>query len=152
MKERVFKLVFEKNSYELNMDYDKFTQSELEIIANVLPDNYFEWNSESGNYTIIMIVGDHPLLRYTNILKNNNVKFKLVNLTNEILENGINLSEDLIPHINIINSTKWTKFKQKIVQWTLSNLTVDIVLDRINRIGSYDKLSKLEKKFLEDLK
>lgn len=150
--EKVFKVVFDKNSYELNIDYDNFTESEREIISNILPDNYFEWNSKEGNYTIIMILNDHNITKYISILKRNNIKFKLINLSNDILENGIDLSKELVPHINIINSTKWSKFKSKIIQWNLEHLDIDIILDRINKVGSVDKLTQIEKQFLDNYK
>jgi hypothetical protein len=152
MKEKVYKVVFDKNSYELNIDYDKFTESEKEIISNILPNNYFEWNSKEDNYTIIMILNDHNITKYISILKRNNIKFKLINLSNDILENGIDLSKELVPHINIINSTKWSKFKSKIIQWNLEHLDIDIILDRINKVGSIDKLTQIEKQFLDNYK
>ena len=152
MKEKVYKVVFDKNSYELNIYYDKFTESEKEIISNILPNNYFEWNSKEDNYTIIMILNDHNITKYISILKRNNIKFKLINLSNDILENGIDLSKELVPHINIINSTKWSKFKSKIIQWNLEHLDIDIILDRINKVGSIDKLTQIEKQFLDNYK
>ena len=152
MKEKVYKVVFDKNSYELNIDYDKFTESEKEIISNILPNNYFEWNSKEDNYTIIMILNDHNITKYISILKRNNIKFKLINLSNDILENGIDLSKELVPHINIINSAKWSKFKSKIIQWNLEHLDIDIILDRINKVGSIDKLTQIEKQFLDNYK
>ena len=99
-----------------------------------------------------MILNDHNITKYISILKRNNIKFKLINLSNDILENGIDLSKELVPHINIINSTKWSKFKSKIIQWNLEHLDIDIILDRINKVGSIDKLTQIEKQFLDNYK
>ena len=64
----------------------------------------------------------------------------------------IDVDQELIPHINIINSTKWSKFKSKIIQWNLEHLDIDIILDRINKVGSVDKLTQIEKQFLDNYK
>jgi len=151
MNEKFFKLYFTKDSYSLNDEYDRLSDYEKEIISDILPDYFFEFNNIDGGYTLYMIIRPIELNRYLKILDNNLINYSVLDISEEIL-NGLDLENKLKSYINIINSTKWIKFKSKITQWCLENLDIDIILDRINIVGSVDKLSQIEKKFLENYK
>lgn len=151
MREKFFKVYFTKDSYSLNEEYDRLSDYEKEIISTILPDYYFEFNNINGGYTLYLIIPPNDLDKYLKILENNLINYSVVDISEDIL-NGLDLENKLKSYINIINSTKWIKFKSKITQWCLENLDIDIILDRINIVGSVDKLSQIEKKFLENYK
>ena len=81
----------------------------------------------------------------------NLIFFEVKPLSTDLL-NGYDLDTALIKYVNPLNSFRYTTFKKKIDEWILSNLDIDKVLDRINEVGSIDKLTKLEKNFLENYK
>ena len=59
--------------------------------------------------------------------------------------------KELKKHVNGLNRFRWNNFNKKITEWILSNLDIDIVLDRISNVG-IEGLNKIEKKFLDNYK
>ena len=44
----VYKIQFTKNSYDLNVEYDKLSEHEKESISAMLPESYFEFNNDNS--------------------------------------------------------------------------------------------------------
>jgi hypothetical protein len=147
---QVFKITFSQNSYELNNEYLKLSEHEKEAIANILPDAYFEFNNDSENYILYLIITTLNLDRYLKILNNNSIQFKSENISHSLL-NGLDIDLELKEYINTLNNYRFNLFKKKIENWIVSNLEIDIILDRINQVG-IDNLNNIEKKFLENYK
>jgi hypothetical protein len=148
---KVFQITFKENSYGLNNEYEKLSEHEKETIANILPDGYFEFNNDDDKYVLYLVITELEFKRYLQILMDNLIFFE-VNLLSTDLLNGYDLDSDLSKYVNPLNSFRYNTFKKKIDEWILSNLDIDKVLDRINEVGSIDKLTKLEKNFLENYK
>jgi len=151
MREKIFKVYFTKDSYSLNEEYDRLSDYEKEIISTILPDYYFEFNNINGGYTLYLIISPNDLDKYLKILENNLINYSVVDISDDIL-NGLDLQNKLKKYINIINNIRWSKFQKVIDSWIFSNLDIDLILDRINKVGSVKNLSKIEKKFLENYK
>ena len=147
---RVYKLIFSKNSYELNSDYESLTEHEKEIIANILPSGYFEFNDYNEHYNLYLIINLPNIKRYCNILNNNNIKYTMNDISEDLL-NGYDIHKNLSPYINNINQIRFKSFNNKINKWITSNLEIDIILDRINQVG-IENLTTIEKKYLENYK
>jgi hypothetical protein len=151
IREKIFKVYFTKDSYSLNEEYDRLSDYEKEIISTILPDYYFEFNNINGGYTLYLIISPNDLDKYLKILENNLINYSVVDISDDIL-NGLDLQNKLKKYINIINNIRWSKFQKVIDSWIFSNLDIDLILDRINKVGSVKNLSKIEKKFLENYK
>lgn len=151
MREKFFKVYFTKDSYSLNEEYDRLSDYEKEIISTILPDYYFEFNNINGGYTLYLIIPPNDLDKYLKILENNLINYSVVDISEDIL-NGLDLHNKLKKYINIINNIRWGKFQKIIDSWIFSNLDIDLILDRINKVGSVNNLSKIEKKFLDNYK
>ena len=67
----VYKIKFTKNSYELNVEYDKLSEHEKEAISSMLPESYFEFNNDCEHYVIYIMLKPLDAKRYTKILEDN---------------------------------------------------------------------------------
>ena len=146
----VYKIKFAKNSYDLNVEYDKLSEHEKEAISSMLPESYFEFNNDCEHYVIYIMLKPVDAKKYTKILDNNLINHIIVNISNELL-NGLDFEKELNPFVNSLNRFRWNNFNKKISEWILINLDIDNVLDRIGNVG-IDGLNKIEKKFLDNYK
>lgn len=146
----VYRIKFTKNSYDLNVEYDKLSEHEKEAISSMLPESYFEFNDNSDCYSLYIILNPIDAKRYTKILENNLISHSITNISNELL-NGMDFEKHLKPFVNGLNRFRWNNFNKKISEWITNNLDIDIVLDRISSVG-IEGLNKIEKKFLDNYK
>ena len=77
----VYKIKFTKNSYELNVEYDKLSEHEKEAISSMLPESYFEFNNDFEHYVIYIMLKPLDAKRYTKILEDNLINHIIVNLS-----------------------------------------------------------------------
>ena len=146
----VYKIQFTKNSYDLNVEYDKLSEHEKESISSMLPESYFEFNNDCEHYLIYIMLNPLDAKRYTKILENNLINHSIIDIS-EYLLNGMDFEKELKKYVNGLNRFRWNNFNKKISEWILSNLDIDIVLDRISNVG-IEGLNKTEKKFLDNYK
>ncbi len=147
---KVYKIIFSKSSYELNSDYEGLTEHEKEIIANILPSGYFEFNDDDEHYNLYLIINQININKYCKILNDNNIQYSINDISDQLL-NGCDLHKNLSKFINNINAIKFMSFINKINKWISSNLEIDFILDRINQVG-IENLTLIEKKYLENYK
>ena len=146
----IYKIQFIKNSYDLNVEYDKLSEHEKESISSMLPESYFEFNNDCDYYVIYIILNPLDAKRYTRILEDNLINHSITDISKDLL-NGLDFERYLKNHVNSLNRLRWNNFNKKVTDWILSNLDIDIVLDRINNVG-IEGLNKTEKKFLDNYK
>ena len=146
----VYKIQFTKNSYDLNVEYDKLSEHEKESISAMLPESYFEFNNDCEHYVIYVMLNPLDAKRYTKILENNLINHIIIDISKDLL-NGMDFEKELKKYVNGLNRFRWNNFNKKITEWILSNLDIDIVLDRISNVG-IEGLNKTEKKFLDNYK
>ena len=146
----VYKIQFTKNSYDLNVEYDKLSEHEKEAISSMLPESYFEFNDNNDCYSLYIILNPIDAKRYTKILDDNLIIHSIINISNDLL-NGMDFEKELKTFVNGLNRFRWNNFNKKITEWITSNLDIDIVLDRISSVG-VEGLNKIEKKFLDNYK
>jgi len=146
----VYKIQFTKNSYDLNVEYDKLSEHEKEAISSMLPESYFEFNDNNDCYSLYIILNPIDAKRYTKILDDNLIIHSITNISNDLL-NGMDFEKELKTFVNGLNRFRWNNFNKKITEWITSNLDIDIVLDRISSVG-VEGLNKIEKKFLDNYK
>ena len=146
----VYKIQFTKNSYDLNVEYDKLSEHEKESISSMLPESYFEFNNDCEHYLIYIMLKPLDAKRYTKILENNLINHSIIDISKDLL-NGMDFEKELKKYVNGLNRFRWNNFNKKITEWILINLDIDIILDRISNVG-IDGLNKIEKKFLDNYK
>lgn len=145
---RVYKIVFNKSSFELDKDYERFSEQEKVTISSMNPDSFFDFNDKE-HYTLYLIFSPIDIEKYSKILNNNLIEHTSEDVSEKILENKLCVESSLKPFVNALNRFRWNTYKTKLDQWIYDNLDMDLVLDRIGQCGM-DGLRPVEKKFLRN--
>lgn len=150
LMKQIYKIKFNKSSYELDKDYEKFSEHEKASISSMIPDSFFDFNDNESIYTLYLIFSALDIDKYSKILENNLINHAIINISNSVLENKLCMETILKPFTNPLNRFRWNSFKVKIDEWIYSNLDMDLVLDRIGQCGGMENLRPVEKKFLRN--
>ena len=145
---KVYKIEFDKLSYELDKDYGKLSEQDKASISSMNPDSFFDFNNK-GKYILYLILSPLEIERYSKIMDNNLIKHHVFDVSDDILNN----SEDeanLSKFVNSFNRSRWDSYKATIEEWIYDRLDIDFVLDRIGQCGGIDNLRSVEKKFLKN--
>ena len=145
---RVYKIVFNKSSFELDKDYERFSEQEKVTISSMNPDSFFDFNDKE-HYTLYLIFSPLDIEKYSKILNNNLIEHTSEDVSERVLENKLCVESSLKPFVNALNRFRWNTYKAKLDQWIYDNLDMDLVLDRIGQCGM-DGLRPVEKKFLRN--
>ena len=145
----IYKLRFEKSSYDLEKDYESLSEYQKEKIANMKPTSFFDFNDEQFKYTLYMIISPIDIKNYISILDMNHIGYELDDISEVALKDEIELDDYLMKQSNRSNRTKIINFIEKKNEWVYENLDIDTVLDRISEVGM-ESLRYIEKKFLQN--
>lgn len=145
---KVYKIKFDKSSFELNDDYERLSDYEKDIISELNTESFFDYEDELDNYVCFVITKPTELYKYLKILKNNLIEHEYSDLSKPVLKNEINL-EMLEDKLDSNNYFKYDLFMDDLESWIYGNLEIDIVLDRITEVGM-DSLKDVEKNFLKN--
>jgi len=145
---KVYKIKFNKSSFELNDDYERLSNYEKDIISELNTESFFDYEDELSNYVCFVITTPTELYRYLKILKNNLIEHESSDLSKPVLKNEIDL-ELLEDKLDSNNYFKYDFFMDDLESWIYDNLEIDIVLDRITEVGM-DSLKNVEKNFLKN--
>jgi hypothetical protein len=145
---KVYKIKFNKSSFELNDDYERLSDYEKDIISELNTESFFDYEDELNNYVCFVITTPTELDRYLKILRNNLIEHESTDLSKPVLKNEINL-ELLEDKLDSNNYFKYDFFMDDLESWIYDNLEIDIVLDRITEVGM-NSLKDVEKNFLKN--
>lgn len=145
---KVYKIKFDKSSFELNDDYERLSDYEKDAISELNAESFFDYEDELDNYVCYIIATPIELDRYIKILKNNLIEHDYKDLSKSVLRNEINL-EYLEDKLDSQNYFKYDFFMDDLNSWIYDNLEIDIVLDRITEVG-INSLKDVEKNFLKN--
>lgn len=146
----VYKVIFNKSASKLNEDYERLSDIEKERIADLGADSYFDYEDDNS-YVCFLITTPLEIEKYFEILSNNFIEHKSINLSKDILSKKYDIIDEISDKVNPTDSIKWSFFIEDIDYWISENLDIDLVLDRISEVGM-DNLSKIEKDFLKNYK
>ena len=147
MMKHVYKVRYSKSSLELNDDYDNLSDFEKEQISELDAEGFFDYEDNSI-YCCYVISTPVEVVKYSKILTNNLIQHEYLDLSQEILNNKIDIESDLEDKLDEKNSFKYDFFLDDLEHWIYNNLEIDIVLDRITDVG-LDSLKQVEKDFLK---
>jgi hypothetical protein len=146
----IYKLKFEKSSFDLDKDYESIPDHHKEKISKIRPVAFFDFNDKiEDRYTLYMILSQVEINEYITILKENGIGHRISDISDEILRGEVEIDEHLMQNSNRFSKTKVLKFIDKKNEWIYDNLDIDTVLDRISDVGM-ESLRHIEKKFLEN--
>jgi len=146
---RIYRIRFSRSSYDLDKDYEGFSEHEKASISSMNPDSFFDFNDEKG-YCIYLIFSPIDIERYSKILDNNLVSHEAEDISDAVLDGSLCLESSLRPFVNALNRFRWNSYKAKLDDWIYSSLDMDFVLDRICQCGGIESLRPIEKKFLKN--
>ena len=147
MMKRVYKVRYSKSSLELNEDYDNLSDFEKEQISELDAEGFFDYEDNSI-YCCYVISTPVEVVKYSKILTNNLIQHEYIDLSQEILNNKIDIESDLEDKLDEKNLFKYDFFLDDLEHWIYNNLEIDIVLDRITDVG-INSLRQVEKDFLK---
>jgi hypothetical protein len=150
MNINVYRIDFDKSSFELNEDYELLSEVEQEKISSLDTESFFDYEDDFNNYICYLICNAIEIKKYSDVLKNNFIGHEITNLSEDILNFKINLEEELKPLLTTINSIKYSFFIDDLNDWIFENLNIDNVLDRISEVGGVKNLTSIEKEFLKN--
>jgi hypothetical protein len=145
---KVYKIKFNKSSFELSDDYERLSDYEKDIISELNTESFFDYEDELDNYVCFVITTPTELDRYLKILRNNLIEHESSDLSKPVLKSEINL-ELLEDKLDSNNYFKYDFFINDLETWIYDNLEIDIVLDRITEVG-INSLKDVEKNFLKN--
>lgn len=144
----VYKFNFSKSPFDLNDDYDRLSDIDKEKIAEMDAEAFIDYE-EKGNYAFFIIAEPTEVKKYTDVLDENLVYYKIKNVSDDILK-GKFIVENYISDSTIsFNSMKYSFFIDDLNEWIYNNLDIDTILDRISSVGM-ESLTKVEKEFLKN--
>ena len=147
MANRVYKIRYSKSSLELNEDYDNLSDYEKEQISELDAEGFFDYE-DNNIYCCYVISTPVEVVKYSKILTNNLIAHEYLDLSQEILNNKIDIEIELEDKLDEKNLFKYDFFLDDLEHWIYNNLEIDIVLDRITDVGM-NSLKQVEKDFLK---
>ena len=147
MANRVYKIRYSKSSLELNEDYDCLSDYEKEAISELDAEGFFDYE-DNNIYCCYVISTPVEVVKYSKILTNNLIQHEYLDLSQEILNNKIDIELELEDKLDEKNLFKYDFFLDDLEHWIYNNLEIDIVLDRITDVG-INSLRQVEKDFLK---
>lgn len=143
----IYKLTFNYNLVELNNEWDKFNETDTDIVFNLDAESFFDYEKDD-KYICYLIVELSEINKYIYILRKYNIDFKQSDISQSILEGKY--VDDLIRYVNFENTLKYDFFIEDINNWLSENLNIDIILDKISSSG-INSLNEIEKQFLKNI-
>lgn len=147
MANRIYKIRYSKSSLELNEDYDNLSDYEKEQISELDAEGFFDYE-DNNIYCCYVISTPVEVVKYSKILTNNLIAHEYLDLSQEILNNKIDIEIELEDKLDEKNLYKYDFFLDDLEHWIYNNLEIDIVLDRITDVG-INSLRQVEKDFLK---
>jgi hypothetical protein len=150
MMDHVYRIKFDKSSFDLNDEYERLSDHEKQKISNLDAESFFDYQDYKDRYICYVICKPTEIQKYSSILIQNLISHEISDLSKDILKFKIDLELELKPLLSTINSIKYSFFIDDINDWILQHLNIDDILDRISELGNVDKLSEVEKEFLKN--
>lgn len=148
MNTHIYKIEFDRSSYNLNEDYERLSDYEKEKITELDAESFFDFEKDE-KYSCFVITTPVEIKKYTTILNNNLIMCDCVDISQDVLKFRISLEDELKEQISTINSIKYSFFIDDVDDWIFENLDIDMVLDRISEVGM-ESLTRIEKDYLNN--
>lgn len=143
----VYQIIFNKSPMYLSDYYDRLSDIEREKIATTQMESFIDFELDN-KYTFITICESLEIEKYCNILDDNYIDYKLLNISNDILL-GVRDINSIVKNSSdaFINEM----FLDDIKDWIYENTDIDTILEKIHSKG-LSSLLEVEKKYLESSK
>lgn len=139
---------FHKSADDLAEDYSYLSDNDKLKIQHVDSKSTFDYEDEHFNYSCYLLIEQKEIDKYKKVLDDNLIPYICHDLTQNVINNRINLSKSLRKHVNGTNVLDYNIFVKDVDDWIFENLDLDSILDRINEFG-IDSIREVDRKFLK---
>lgn len=143
-------LEFYRSSEDIAQDYGFLSDNDKEKVANISVSSSFDFEDELQNYVCYFLTTPTEIEKYKNVLDGNLIPYICTNISNNVINNNINLEKKLFRYTDVYNENAYHDFIKKTNDWIKQNLDLDTILDMINEKG-IECLRKIDKEFLEKI-
>lgn len=144
----LYKVTFNKSSFDLVDDYERLSEIDKERISDLDVFAFFDYD-EDDKYAFFIIIDTLEFKSYTKILNENLIYFNIENYSKNVIKGNFDIESYLSEYSSPMNTIKLSFFIDDLNEWIYENLDIDIVLDRISEVG-IKSLRKIEKEFLNN--
>jgi hypothetical protein len=130
---KLIKIKYDLTIKEFDSMTDEFTSEEIDWAKNISNNTINHTIKKRNNIVDWVWLPTSEMDKMISILDKYEIRYKITDHTDTYL----------------YNPEKVTVLREELDKWMQSFVTVDFILDRINLVG-YEKISKFEKKFLEN--
>lgn len=117
--------------------------SNLNIVASFY---YQSYNMQVG----YLIISQSEMEIYKKVLDDNYIPYICEEISQNVLDNKINIENELEKYISFSNSIEYDELVYEVNQWLRKRLTLDSILDRINEFG-IETLRPIDKEILRSI-
>jgi len=131
---KLFKLSFVESTEKVHdlhnglSEYDKTTIAKLSVIAT------YEYYTD-GVYLIFLLMKENEIETYENILEVNNISYICKDISMDVIYNTFDIESFLKNTYESVNFRDYYIFIEDVKRWIISELNVNLILDRINLYG-----------------
>lgn len=149
MKIHLYKLTFNTEIPYIDEAYSRLSDLEKQKIYSFNIVSSFYFNS-SSLYIGFLLISRKEMKDYENILNDNLIPYICEDYSHRIINNELNLEMYLEEYLDIHSYPDYNNFIFSLNKWTLENLELDPILDRISLHG-LDTLRPIDKEYLKSL-
>ena len=145
---RVYEIRFSDSLTTFNNRYDIMDEDDKDDLFDLEAGGSFDYEDDDEYYIFLIITTESELIKIKNILNKYEFDYDVDDLSDEILNNSDEI-HTILNNIKYTDEVNFEMFVCDLDEWIYNNLTIDIILDKINRYG-IDKLSEIDKIYLYD--
>ncbi len=144
----IYKVTFNKSSFDLIDDYERLSDIDKEWISDMDVFAFFDYD-EDDKYAFFIIVDSIEFQKYIKILNENLIQYSIENISESVIKGKIDVESFTSKYSSPMNTIKLSFFIDDLNEWIYDNLDIDTILDRISEVG-IKSLKKIEKEFLDN--
>lgn len=145
-KEKIYLLEYCRDIDLVTWEYQNLSDTDRTQVANLKFRSSIDFITENGDYNMLIIAEENEFNKLKKILNENYIHCFYKELTKKLLSNKTNIDK-ITQNSKNENTNLYESFKQKLEEWIMENLDLDVVLDMINDIG-IENIREIDKQFL----
>jgi hypothetical protein len=146
--ERLIEFIFDGTFDDIKKRYDYLNEYEENRYNNIDVRVSIECYTDT-QYFCFMIIDESSKEIYENILETNNIVYICNDITDDVINNKKEILTFINQQVGEFFHSEYHEFKEEYNLWIYENLSIDLILDRINSSGM-ETLRDIDYQFLED--
>lgn len=147
-REKIYLIEYCRDINFVTWEYQNLSDTDRIQVTNLKFRASIDFITEIGDYSMLVIAEENEFNKLKKILNGNYIHCFYKDITTKLLQNQTNIDKITLKS-KIENQDLFKLFEQKLEEWIIENLDLDVVLDMINDLG-IENLREIDKKFLEN--